>query len=81
MGAPWAGCPHQVGPRQGDETEALDAGPGSCKMFYVMRKFVVCCCFFFLFVFGLVLSVPVNSYGHVGTVSSPNHTFSKCRLD
>ena len=25
--------------------------------------------------FGLVLIVPVNSYGHVGTVSSFNHTF------
>ena len=25
--------------------------------------------------FGLLLYVPVNSYGHVGTVSSPNHTF------
>ena len=28
-----------------------------------------------LFWFGLILYVPVNSYGHVGTVSSPNHTF------
>ena len=25
--------------------------------------------------FGLVVYVPVNSYGHVGTVSSPNLTF------
>ena len=24
---------------------------------------------------GLMLNVPVNSYGHDGTVSSPNHTF------
>ena len=24
--------------------------------------------------FGLMLYVPVNSYGHIGTVSSPNHT-------
>ena len=24
--------------------------------------------------FGLMLNVPVNNYGHVGTVSSPNHT-------
>ena len=23
----------------------------------------------------LLLYIPVNSYGHVGTVSSPNHTF------
>ena len=26
--------------------------------------------------FGLLLNVPVNSYGHVGTVSSHNRTFS-----
>ena len=38
---PWAGCSHQAVPRQGDETGVLDAGPGSCKMFHVMRKFVV----------------------------------------
>ena len=25
--------------------------------------------------FGLMLNAPVKSYGHVGTVSSPNHTF------
>ena len=25
--------------------------------------------------FGLMLNVPVNSYGHVRTVSSHNHTF------
>ena len=31
--------------------------------------------------FGLVLNVPVNSYGHVGTVSSPNHTFFLGKLD
>ena len=24
----------------------------------------------------LILNVPVNSYGHAGMVSSPNHTFS-----
>ena len=30
---------------------------------------------FVLFVF-LLLYVPVNSYGHYGMVSSPNHTFS-----
>ena len=33
---------------------------------------VVC---LFVCLFGLVLYIPVNSYGHVGTVSSPNHTF------
>ena len=26
--------------------------------------------------FVLLLNVPVNIYGHVGIVSSPNHTFS-----
>ena len=31
--------------------------------------------------FGLLLYVPVNSYGHGGTVSSPNHTFSWASLN
>ena len=31
--------------------------------------------------FGLVLNVPVNSYGHVGMVSSRNHTFFSGKLD
>ena len=31
--------------------------------------------------FGLVLYVPVNSYGHGRTVSSPNHTFFLGKLD
>ena len=31
--------------------------------------------------FGLVLYVPVYSYSHVGTVSSPNHTFFLGKLD
>ena len=30
---------------------------------------------------GLVLYIPVNSYGHVGTVSSPNHKFFQGKLD
>ena len=30
----------------------------------------------FYFIFGLILYIPVNSYGHVRTVSSPNHIFS-----
>ena len=51
---PWAGCPHQAGPRQGGETEVLDAGPGSCKMFHVVRKFVVWV--FFGFFFGWCLT-------------------------
>ena len=29
---------------------------------------------------GSMLNAPVNSYGHVGTVSSPNHTFSSASL-
>ena len=29
----------------------------------------------FVCLFGLMLYVPVNSYGYAGTVSSPNHTF------
>ena len=36
---------------------------------------------FFFLVFGLILYVPVNSYGHVGTVGSPNHTFFLGKLD
>ena len=31
--------------------------------------------------FGLMLIVPVNSYGHVGTVSSLNHTFFLGKLE
>ena len=34
-----------------------------------------------LFLFGLVPYIPVNSYGHVGTVNSPNHTFFLCKLN
>ena len=45
-----------------------------------------CCCFFFVCFFffgggGLILYVPVNSYGHVGMVSSPNHTIFMGKLD
>ena len=32
-------------------------------------------------VFVLLLYIPVNSYGHVGTVSSPNHTFFLDKLE
>ena len=38
-----------------------------------------CCSFFFLFVFFVLFccfTSQVNSYGHCGTVSSPNHTIS-----
>ena len=31
--------------------------------------------------FGLLLYIPVNSYGHVGTVSSPYHTFFLGKLE
>ena len=31
--------------------------------------------------FALLLYVPINSYGHCGTVSSPNHTFSWVSLN
>ena len=31
--------------------------------------------------FCLILYVPVNSYGHVGTVSSPSNTFFLGKLD
>ena len=31
--------------------------------------------------FGLILYVSVNSYGHVETVSSPNHTFFLGKFD
>ena len=32
------------------------------------------------YVFCFVLNVPVNSFGHVGMVSSPNHTLSWTNL-
>ena len=31
--------------------------------------------------FSLMLNIPVNSYGHVGMVSSPHHTFFLGKLD
>ena len=31
--------------------------------------------FALFYLFGLMLNFPVNSYGHVGMVSSPDHTF------
>ena len=34
-----------------------------------------------LILFGLLLYVTVNSYGHVGTVSSSNHTFFLGKLE
>ena len=35
----------------------------------------------YIFWFGLIIYVPVNTYGHVGKVSSPNHTFFLLKLD
>ena len=35
----------------------------------------------FVSLFGLILNVPVNSYVHVGTVGSPNHTVFLDKLD
>ena len=37
----------------------------------ILEKFCLFCCF----------TSPVNSYGHCGTVSSPNHTFSWAGLN
>ena len=37
------------------------------------EKSIVCLC-------GFILDLSVNSYGHVGMVSSPNHTFSWASL-
>ena len=37
--------------------------------------------FFFVFSFLFLLCVPVNGYGHGGTVSSPNHIFSWASLN
>ena len=34
----------------------------------------------YVLLFGLILYIPVNSYGYVGTVSSSNHTFSCASL-
>ena len=45
---------------------------------YGVDDLFVCCCSFFFFFFwgGGGFTSQVNSYGHGGTVSSPNHTFS-----
>ena len=40
--------------------------------------YCICLCFLDLFV--LILNVRVNSYGHVGMVSSPNQTISRASL-
>ena len=35
----------------------------------------------FVCLFGLMINAPVNSYGHVGTVSLPTHTFFLGKLE
>ena len=42
--------------------------------------FLICCVCCFVCLFGLMLNVPVNSYGHIGMFSSPNHIFSWASL-
>ena len=37
--------------------------------------------YLFVCLFGLILYIPVNSYGHVRMISSPNHTFFLSKLD
>ena len=49
----------------------------TCPKEQIMHKdfsFALTVCLF-VCMFDLALYVPVNIYGHVGTVSSPNHTF------
>ena len=47
----------------------------------IFRNAVVSLLNIMLFFFGLILFVSVNSYGHVGMISSPNHTFVLGKLD
>ena len=53
----------------------------------MLSAFYVCCIYSsalqikFDHMFGLMLYISFNSYGHVGTVSSPNHTFILGKLD
>ena len=57
---------------------------------YLLNAIIVCFLGVFFFkkqvntslfiIFVLMLNVPVNSYDHVETVSSPNHTFSWASL-
>ena len=69
--------------------EKVDSlGPEALKMFKLVdKKTFTISCPYFLFIyrsmiclFGLWFYAPVNSYGHVETVSSPNHTFSCASL-
>ena len=53
-------------------------------LFPPVMKFVVCfliCVCSYVCLFVLLLYVPVNSYGHGGRVSSPNHSFSWANLN
>ena len=56
--------------------------PGWPWMLSSLMHWFFCCLFFLLFVcLFLLLFVPVNSCGHYGTVSSPNHAFSWANLN
>ena len=49
----------------------------SCIEAHIVTKLEV----YLWFWFGLLLYIPVNSFGHVGTVSSPNYTFFVDKLE
>ena len=53
----------------------LSTAPSKCKIVQSNNHTIHVC------LFGLMLNVPVNSYCHVGTVISPNHTFFLGKLD
>ena len=48
--------------------------PGYHRM-YATMYFALVCSSQSSFCFGLILNVPVNSYGHARSVSEPNRTF------
>ena len=52
--------------------ETVLKGTHSICFLIEIRKFVLFC---------LIFNIQVNSYGHVGMVSSPNHTFFLSKLD
>ena len=54
----------------GAEIWPLDKGKKSPEHMYIVCLFVFCC-----------FTSQVNSYGHCGTVSSPNHTFFQGKLE
>ena len=54
--------------------------PDSSGKLFRRRQSKIILLYYKFFWFGLMLYVSVNSYGHVRTVSSPNHTFSWASL-